>query len=108
MSYSVEVTATAEADLARIVDYLSQKLGSPAAALKVVDEFESLAESLEELPKAHALVKDELLALAGYRWSPVSSYMAFFTVDEDAKTVTIERVLHGSRNWMVIVKGQAW
>ena len=105
MKYSVEITATAEADLARIADYLSQKLGSPAAALKVIDEFESLVESLEELPAAHTLVRDELLALAGYRWSPVSSCMAFFTIDEDAGVVTIERVLHGSQNWKAIVQG---
>lgn len=101
--YSVVVTEAAERDLAGIVDYLSRKLSSPGAALGVVDEFERLVTSLEELPQAHAAVRDELLALAGYRWTPVGSYMAFFTIDEDAATVNIERVLHGSRNWQEIV-----
>lgn len=101
--YSVVVTEAAERDLAGIVDYLSGKLASPAAALGVLDEFERLVGSLEELPHAHAAVRDEMLALAGYRWAPVGSYMAFFTVDEDAATVNVERVLHGTRNWREIV-----
>ena len=107
MAYSVNVTASAEADLVGIVDYLVKQFGSPSAALRVVDEFEALVASLAELPGAYAFVRDDLLALAGYRWSPVSSYMAFFTVDEDGKTVNIERVLHSSRNWKKIVRGSA-
>ena len=101
--YSVVVTETAERDLAGIVGYLSENLSNPGAALGVLDEFEHLIDSLEELPHAHATVRDEMLALAGYRWAPVGSYMAFFTVDEDAAIVNIERVLHGTRNWREIV-----
>ena len=101
--YSVVVTEAAERDLTGIVDYLSGNLASPAAALGVLDEFERLVGSFEELPHAHATVRDELLALAGYRWAPIGSYMVFFTVDEDTGTVNVERVLHGSRNWREIV-----
>ena len=101
--YSVVVTETAERDLAGIVDYLSGKLASASAALSILDEFERLVDSLEELPAAHAAVRDELLALAGYRWAPLGSYMAFFTIDETSVTVNIERILHGSRNWREIV-----
>ena len=101
--YTVVVTEAAENDLAEIIDYLAGPLGSPKAALDVVDEFERLVDTLETLPEAHASVRDELLALAGYRWAPVGSYMAFFTVDESSATVNIERVLHGTRNWKEIV-----
>ena len=101
--YSVVVTETAERDLAGIVDYLSGKLTSPGAALSVLDEFDRLVDSLEELPAAHAAVRDELLALAGYRWAPLGSSMAFFTIDEASSTVTIERILYGSRNWREII-----
>lgn len=101
--YSVVVTESAERDLAAIVEYLSSSLASSMAALSVLDEFERLVGSLEELPQAHAAVRDEMLALAGYRWAPVGSYMAFFTIDEDAATVNVERVLRGTRNWREIV-----
>lgn len=101
--YAVEVTRAAERDLEGITSYLSQRLASPAAALKVVDEFEGLVAALEEQPHAHAAVRDELLALAGYRWAPVSTYMAFFTVDDGAGKVTVERVLHPTQNWKAIV-----
>ena len=65
--YEVKVARSAERDLEGITSYLSLKLASPSAARKVVDEFEQLVKSLEVQLDAHATVRDELLALAGYR-----------------------------------------
>ncbi len=101
--YSVAVAETAGRDLAGIVGYLPERLGNPTAAISFLDEFEKLISSLETLPTSHARVRDELLALAGYRWSAVGSYMAFFTIDEEASTVYVERVLHGTMSWREIV-----
>lgn len=101
--YAVEIARAAERDLEGITSYLSQRLASPSAALKVIDEFEELVASLEVQPNAHAAVRDELLAIAGYRWAPVSTYMAFFTVDYDVGEVVVERVLHPTQNWKAIV-----
>ena len=101
--YAVVVTKTAEDDLAGIADYLSSRLGNSKAAIEFLDDFEHLVGSLETLPSAHAVVRDELLALAGYRWSAVGSYMAFFTIDEESSSVNVERVLHGRMNWREIV-----
>ena len=101
--YSVVVTETAERDLASIVDYVSEMLANPSAALGIIEDFDALVKSLETLPNAHAAVRDELLALAGYRWAPIGSYMAFFTIDEDTVIVNVERVLHSSMNWREIV-----
>lgn len=103
MTYSVFVTQSAERDLDGIALYLTEQLGNPSAALRMIDGFEALVTSLEETPTAYPYVRDELLMLAGYRWAPVSSYMVFFTFDETAGTVMVERVLHGSRNWKDIV-----
>ena len=100
--YSVVVTEAAERDLTCIVDYVSNHLSNPSAATSILDELKRLVEDLERLPGAHAVVRDELLALAGYRWSAVGPYMAFFTVDEDSGTVNIERVLHSTMNWREI------
>ena len=101
--YAVVVTETAERDLAGIVDYVSRRLSNPSAALKFLDAFDKLVEDLESMPQSHAIVRDELLALAGYHWSPVGTYMAFFTIDEEARVVNVERVLHGTMNWREIV-----
>ena len=101
--YKVVVTKTAEDDLAGIADYLSGRLGNPRAAMEFLDGFEHLVDSLETLPSSHTVVRDELLALAGYRWSAIGSYMAFFTVDESSSTVHVERVLHSRMNWREIV-----
>ena len=101
--YTVVVTKAAEDDLAGIADYLSSRLGNPEAALEPLGDFGHLVDSLETLPSAHAVVRDELLTLAGYRWSAVGSYMAFFTIDEESSSVNVERVLHGRMNWHAIV-----
>ena len=101
--YTVVVTKTAEDDLGGVVDYLSDSLGNPKAALEFLDGFEHLVDSLETLPSAHAIVRDDLLALAGYRWAPIGSYMAFFTIDEESSSVNVERVLHSRMNWREIV-----
>ena len=101
--YSVVVAESAQRDLEGIVDYLAGPLANARAALSVIDGFDLLVSSLEELPGAHAKVRDELLALAGYRRASVGSYMAFFTIDEDAAVVNVERVLHGTQNWREIV-----
>ena len=100
--YAVVVTESAERDLAGIVDYVSNHLSNPAA-IGILDKFEQLVENLEETPEAHAVVRDELLALVGYRWSAIGSYMAFFTIDEKAGIVNVERVLHGTMSWRKIV-----
>lgn len=102
-TYSVNVTLRAEPDLSGIVEYLQHQLASSSAALRFLDDFEGLVGSLEETPTVFPLVRDELLAHVGYRWAWVSSYMAFFTIDEDALVVNVERVLHGTRNWKAIV-----
>lgn len=101
--YSVKVTDAAERDLSDIAGYLQARLESPGAAASFLDGFERLVGDLETLPSVHPRVRDGFLAEAGYRWSPIGSYMAFFTIDEPDATVVVERVLHGTRNWKTIV-----
>lgn len=103
MRYSVFESAHAARDLDMAVSYLLNTLKTKSAATKLLKEYERLLKALEETPTVYPLVRDELLAFAGYHWAPVSSYMAFYTIDEEAREVHIHRIAHGSRNWIQLL-----
>ena len=103
MCYSVFESAHAARDLDMAVSYLVNTLKTKSAATKLLKEYERLLEALEETPTVYPLVRDELLAFAGYHWAPISSYLAFHTIDEEAKEVHIHRIAHGSRNWIQLL-----
>ena len=103
-SYTVRESSHARRDLDAAVSYLVDTLKNVDAAKNLLLEYEKLIASLEGLPSSHPLVRDELLAYAGYRWAGFSSYMAFFTVNEEARAVDIHRIFHESRNWTQLLK----
>ncbi len=103
MRYSVFESAHAARDLDMAVSYLLNTLKTKSAATKLLKEYERLLKALEETPTVYPLVRDELLAFAGYHWAPVSSYMVFYTIDEEAQAVHIHRIVHGSRNWIQLL-----
>ena len=103
MRYSVFESAHAARDLDMAVSYLLNTLKTKSAATKLLKEYECLLKALEETPTVYPLVRDELLAFAGYHWAPVSSYMVFYTIDEEAREVHIHRIAHGSRNWIQLL-----
>ena len=103
MRYSVFESAHAARDLDMAVSYLVNTLKTKSAATKLLKEYEHLLKALEKTPTVYPLVRDELLAFAGYHWAPISSYMAFYTIDEEAREVHIHRIAHGSRNWIQLL-----
>ena len=102
--YTVVVSAIAARDLEMAVAYLADTLKSPAAARKLLDEYDHMLASLAEYPLSHPLVQDDLLSYAGYRWAAFSSYVAFFTVEEQGKVVSIHRIAHEARSWMQLLR----
>lgn len=103
MAYSIAVSETAEHDLADIVDYLNARSGGPSAAAAIIDELSEIIDNLTEFPEMYPVVRDEILASVGYRWASAGNYLAFYTIDEEKQSVSIERVLHGKQNWRAII-----
>lgn len=97
--YSVEISRRAQADIRDILRYIARRLREPATAERMLSRFEAAAASLEAMPHRFALVPDSYLASAGVRAASVDSYLIFYIVDQDAKTVSVSRVLYGRRNW---------
>jgi toxin ParE1/3/4 len=88
----VVITASADADLAEIIDYLRREAGDPVAR-KYAAEFDALYDRLADFPgsgpRRIALGADTRIAI-------VPPYVVIYDYAND--TVTIMRVLHGRRN----------
>lgn len=97
--YSVNISARAWADMRGILNYISTCLREPSVADRLLDRLEKSAQSLETMPNRYALVPDSYLASAGFRMTSVGSYLIFYMVDQEAKTVDISRVLNARQNW---------
>jgi len=97
--YNVDVSELAENDLRDIIHYISTQLSAPMSAENMLDEIERSISTLDEFPYRHPKVMDELLATRGYRILAVKNYIAFYTIDEQSKTVNVERILYARRDW---------
>jgi toxin ParE1/3/4 len=101
--YSVWYAEPAEYDLIDIAYHITVKLNEPVTALRTTETIEKAIESLDTVPHRCVLVDDERLATMGYRMLPVKNYIAFFTVDEEARIVRVERILYTKRDWQRIL-----
>ena len=103
MSYSIEVLGVAKADVAGIYWYILDQLQNPIAAIRRTTLIEQAIQSLDEKPNRFPLVRDDSLALEGYRMIVVKNHLVFFIVCEETKQVFVMRVLYGRRDWQRIL-----
>ena len=101
--YRVYVSEPAEEDLRDIVRYISSQLSAPMTALKMMETIDVALSKLADMPQAYPLVRDDRLASMGYRRINVKNYAAFFTINETAKVVDVERILYARRDWAQII-----
>jgi len=102
--YRVILTTRAEKDLNEIEEYISEELHAPIAAERFTSAVESVVNNLTFSPRGHPKVRNDRLAAQGYRWIGIKrNYVAFYTIDEQAKEVWVERILYGRRDWMRIL-----
>lgn len=88
---ALEWRETARTDLLAIVNYISDD--NPDAAQRLKDEIETKAAKLLEQPKLYRPGR-----VAGTREMVVrKNYVVIYT--EDARAVTILRVLHAAQQW---------
>ncbi len=104
MIYNIHITATAERDIMKAADYIEFTLKNPPAADNLLDEAEVQINSLSELPEKFRLVDDPILASWKIRFVVVKNYLAFYTIDNETKTVIIVRFLHETSNWNAILR----
>jgi len=90
---SVEITPSAEADIAEIWDYIAQD--SPADADAFVLALEEQIASLEKFPERSSRIPENEILGTSYRHLIHGSYRTIFRIA--GSSVVILRVIHGSR-----------
>lgn len=103
--YEVQWTTSAKEDLVCAVTYISDVLKAPFAAEKLLDAVERETEVPAESSCLFPLSHDEHIAHRGIRHVMVKNYMLFYTLEENAKTLTIIRMLYGRRDWIQLLGG---
>ena len=101
--YEVNVTEPAENDLRDIARYISSQLNAPTTALSMVRTIKEAIAKLETGALIHPFVRDDRLAALGYRPLEIKNYIAFYIANEKEKTVVIDRILYGRRDWVNIL-----
>ena len=98
MSYLVEISQQADADLRGILDHIARNLMAPDAAIAQLDRLEEQIEGLDALPNRFQGYQKEPWRSRNLRIMPVDNYCIFYTVDDIAQMVTVLRVLYGGRD----------
>jgi plasmid stabilization system protein ParE len=101
--YRIDISEPAENDLHDIIRYIGAQLAAPVSALKMAEAVEEALVSLADMPYSYPRVLDERLASMGYRKLIVKNYIVFFTIDEKAHIVDVERILYARRDWLHIL-----
>jgi plasmid stabilization system protein ParE len=96
-TYQVVVTPAARQDFADILEYAAEQQSDQRAAT-VQDEILAAIDRLEEMPTAHAPVREtyELVGEA-FRRIVADKYRIIFTVEEADRQVFVIRIIHIKR-----------
>ena len=97
--YTVNILASAEADLHNIYKYITQSLFADKTAIDIITQLKNNIFSLDIMPSRYSLVNDSFLAKKGYRRIVVKNYVVLYLIDESVRTVNISRIFHGSMNY---------
>ncbi len=98
MSYKIVYTEEAEQDLVDVYRYIAMDLMVPETAKNQVNRIMDAIKRLDEIPLRHKVYQNEPWHSRGLRVLPVDSYLVFYTIIEEEKTVVIIRIMYGGRN----------
>ncbi len=99
MNYSIVLTETAQADLSAIFRYIAMDLQSVQNANSQLSRIEKAIASLYQMPERYRVYDRKNWRERNIRVMPVDNYLVFFYVPtHDDLTVTVMRIMYGSRN----------
>ena len=104
MKYRVHITTKAEADIDEVLYYIETELLNPQASDRLYEKIAKELRSLNYMPEKHQISTDPVLKSHGIRYIVIESYLAFFIIDQENKTVHIIRFIYGKRDWVRILR----
>lgn len=95
MIYSVRVADEAEDAIVDYINYIGAEQQAPQAALHMLERIETAIASLSSFPNRCAIAPENAYTSLEVRMLIVKSCMLLFTVDEEARQVSILGFRHG-------------
>lgn len=98
MSYAIEISAQADADLRGIFEYIAFELQSVQNAAAQLSRLEESIYALEEMPERYRRYNKEPWHSRGLRIMPVDNFCVCYLLDKDKNLVVVFRVMYGGRD----------
>ncbi len=102
--YEYKMTEKAESDLDEIVSYIKVSLANITAASNFINKFLETIEETIEYPECGPIVVNEFLQIENVRRRLVGSYIMYYLLSHEEKTIYILRIVYGKRNIDEIIK----
>lgn len=96
--YKLFFLPLARQDMVDIADYISRTLANPQAASRLAEELVKAIDTLTKLPHSHPVYFPIRPLQHEYRKLIVRNYLVLYRVDEEARAVTITRVIYAKRD----------
>ena len=104
--YRVAYSPEAVEDLKKIYSYIAFELEAPDAAENQVNRIRKGIRALDFMPLRHAIVDWEPWHSMSMHKMPIDNFVVYYTVDENAFTVTVIRIFYGGRDVESIIKSE--
>ena len=98
MSYAVNISSEAAADLRAIFEYIAFELCSVQNASSQLARLEKEIYALNQMPERYRRYDEEPWHSRGLRLMPVDNYCVFYIPNRESRTVNIVRVIYGGRD----------
>ena len=99
----IKYSPLARQDLQEIKEYIEKELQNPSAAVNVVSNITKRIRMLADHPQSGPSLSAIVDAYTDYRFLACGGYTAFYRYED--KTVYIDRVLYGRRDFMKVLFG---
>lgn len=100
MGVKIRINPVANTDLQEIKNYISED--SVEAATKIVKDIIEKIESLMDFPEMGTMLMYKIRLKSKYRYIICGQYLIFYIYENNI--VSIQRVLHGKRDYMSLLK----
>lgn len=97
--YKIKFSKDARNDYFDIIRYIKYNLVEPSIANKYAKLINEEIKKLEYNPQKFAIIDIEINNSSNIRKLIIKNYIAFYRVNENTKTVNIERILYSASNW---------
>ncbi|TBL72687.1 type II toxin-antitoxin system RelE/ParE family toxin [Paenibacillus thalictri] len=99
--YSLRYLAIAQSDLIDIVQYISEQLFAPDAAMLLVDKLDKAISNLQQFPFSGHHYRGVGRLKNDYRMLVVENYLVFYVVE--GKIVEIRRIIYSKRDYQKLL-----